>query len=41
VRSETGATFFSIVLPMLADLAAARRSPGMRHPLLRAREAVS
>jgi hypothetical protein len=33
LRSENGATFFVITLPMLADLAAARMSPGMRHPV--------
>jgi hypothetical protein len=40
MRSEQGATFFSITLPMLADLAAAQRSPGLVHPLLRPRETV-
>jgi hypothetical protein len=34
LRSEHGATFFVITLPMLADLAAARRNPGVRHPVL-------
>jgi hypothetical protein len=33
LRSEQGATFFVITLPMLADLAAARRNLGMRPPL--------
>jgi hypothetical protein len=40
MRSEQGATFFSITLPMLADLAAAQKSPGLDHPLLRPRETV-
>jgi hypothetical protein len=34
MRSEDGATFFVITLPMLADLAAARGKPGARHPAL-------
>ncbi|HEY2530740.1 MAG TPA: cupin domain-containing protein [Xanthobacteraceae bacterium] len=34
LQSEQGATFFVINLPMLADLAAARRDPRLRHPLL-------
>jgi len=34
LRSDKGATFFVITLPMLADLAAARRNPGNRHPAL-------
>jgi len=41
MRSAQGATFFSIMLPMLADLAAAQKSPGMHHPLLRAHAAVN
>jgi len=34
LRSEKGATFFVITLPMLADLAAAQSNPSLRHPLL-------
>jgi hypothetical protein len=41
MRSEKGATFFSIALPLLADLAAAQQAPGMRHPLLRSHEAAA
>jgi hypothetical protein len=42
LRSQQGATFFVITLPILADLAAARRNPGIRHPALaRAEHAVA
>jgi len=41
LRSDAGATFFVITLPMLADLAAAQKTPGMRHPLIRTREPIS
>ena len=42
LRSERGATFFVITLPMLADLAAAKRNPGIQHPVLeRAEHAVA
>ncbi len=34
LRSEEGATFFVITLPMLADLAAAQRNPSLSHPIL-------
>jgi len=34
LRSDQGATFFVITLPILADLAAAKRNPGIRHPAL-------
>jgi hypothetical protein len=34
LRSEHGATFFVITLPMLADLSSANRNPGVRHPAL-------
>ena len=34
LRSQNGATFFVITLPMLADLAAAARNPGLKHPLV-------
>jgi len=34
LRSEHGATFFVITLPMLADLSSAKRNPGARHPAL-------
>jgi hypothetical protein len=34
LRSDRGATFFVITLPMLADLAAAQRDPGISHPIL-------
>ncbi|MGH6675789.1 MAG: cupin domain-containing protein, partial [Xanthobacteraceae bacterium] len=33
LRSQNGATFFVITLPMLADLAAAARNPGLKHPV--------
>jgi hypothetical protein len=33
LRSQNGATFFVITLPMLADLAAAARNPALKHPL--------
>ena len=33
LRSEQGATFFVIALPMLADLAAARGNPAVGHPV--------
>lgn len=33
LRTQNGATFFVITLPMLADLAAAARNPGLKHPL--------
>ena len=40
--SERGATFFVITLPMLADLAAAKRNSGTQHPVLeRAKHAVA
>jgi hypothetical protein len=38
LRSEQGATFFAITLPMLADLAAAKRNPGAEHPLVKRSE---
>jgi hypothetical protein len=38
LRSEQGATFFVITLPMLADLAAAKHNPGTQHPLLKRTE---
>ena len=38
LRSEHGATFFVITLPMLADLAAAKRNPGVEHPLVKRAE---
>ena len=38
LRSEHGATFFVITLPMLADLAAAKRNSGAQHPLLKPAE---
>jgi hypothetical protein len=42
LRSEGGATFFVITLPMLADLAAAAENPAMAHPLAgRTNEAAS
>jgi hypothetical protein len=34
LRSDNGATFFVITLPMLADLAAAQADPATRHPAL-------
>lgn len=34
LRSERGATFFVITLPMLADLSSAEPNPGARHPVL-------
>jgi len=40
LRSDTAATFFVITLPMLADLAAAQKMPGINHPLIHRREAV-
>jgi hypothetical protein len=33
LRSQNGATFFVSTLPMWADLAAAARNPGLKHPL--------
>jgi hypothetical protein len=42
LHSERGATFFVITLPMLADLAAAKRNSGIQHPVLeRAKHAVA
>jgi hypothetical protein len=42
LHSERGATFFVITLPILADLAAAKRNPGIQHPVLeRANHAVA
>jgi hypothetical protein len=41
MRSEQGATFFSITLPVLADLAAAQKSRGLSHPLLHGHQAAS
>jgi hypothetical protein len=38
LRSEQGATFFVITLPMLADIAAAKRNPGLEHPLIKRAE---
>jgi hypothetical protein len=38
LRSEQGATFFVITLPMLADLAAAKHNGGAEHPLLKRAE---
>jgi hypothetical protein len=35
LRSDRGATFFVITLPMLADLAAAKRDPSLHHPLVK------
>jgi hypothetical protein len=34
LRSQNGSTFFVITLPMLADLAAAARHQGVRHPAM-------
>lgn len=41
LRSDSGATFFVITLPVLAELAAAQKTPSMNHPLIRTRETVS
>jgi hypothetical protein len=41
LRSEQGATFFVITLPMLADLAAAKRNPGAQHPLVKPEHAAA